>query len=244
MLAAEAVLHAALTEDELVEIQLRVPLNGYSGSSDAEVNADARQNAKDVLARKADGNPQLSGCPARRGGAGGAELRETFAHYCTGERAELCPIGATVWWRLTTYHPTLRSSIWRELGLGAREVYEIIVERAAGKPSDLKLTSRYIAKFWPYVPKSTADTALRRLVEHGLLRQEKKGSGIYTLPTSLSAEALAELEQRLGTAEAWAREVERIDAAWAGRKEEARDYAITKTLEAELATLDEPATDE
>jgi hypothetical protein len=235
LLGAEAVLHADFTEDELAALQLAVPLNDNSNSSEAELHADAKQNAKDLLRRKAEGNPILTGCPGRLDARSKRfALREVFAHHCTDARFAACPVGKARWAMQTPYREMLGSSIWRSLGLPARLIYEMAVERAERAGPTLQLSSRYVAVRLPFVGKGSADEALRRLTRYGLLLHEKHGSGLYTLPPPLDRDALLALEDKFGTADLYRKETERARSDWDEQRRQRRDYAITKDLEEQL----------
>jgi hypothetical protein len=220
MIAAEAALHAELSEDELIEIQLAMPLNGNSQSTDSERRVDARSNARSVLAAKAE-EPVLTGCPRNQGFADRAQstLRSVFAHHCTEERSRICPLLHPVWPRQTAYGPLLESSIWRGsqgggsgVGLTARAVYEFAVMRSQGMPGPIALTGRYIEARLPYLTRKSAEAALSRLVEIGLFEHDKGRS--YILQEPLDAQGVGELETELGTHEHASRALERFKTDW------------------------------
>jgi hypothetical protein len=210
MLAAEAVLHAELSEQELVALQLALPLNDFSGSTASDRRIDARSNASTVLEAKATGRPILTGCPHNdrlRHRGRESVLRATFQAHCTHERIARCPLLYAVWPRTTAYGTTLSSSIWRSaqgkgagLGMTARAIYEFAVERARGEPGTVGLSSRYLATKLPYITRNSAETALKKLCsdEVALLRHVR--DGVYSLEPARSAEVLRQLEEQLGTA--------------------------------------------
>jgi Luciferase-like monooxygenase len=220
MIAAEAVLHAELSEEELIEIQLAMPLNGNSRSTESERRSDARSNARSVLEAKAE-EPVLTGCPRNERFADTQQspLRSVFAHHCTEERSRVCPLLHPVWPRQTAYGPLLESSIWRGsqgggsgVGLAARNVYEFAVMRSHGVPGPVSLTGRYLEARLPYLTRKSADAALNRLVEIGLLSRNDEGD--YILEGPVDAQAIEHLEKALGTHEHAARALERSLADW------------------------------
>jgi hypothetical protein len=221
MIAAEAVHHAALTTEELTGIQLAIPLNDLSASTEAEIELDAAQNAKDIMASMESGNPVYTGCPGTRTETDElGVLADTFRHNCTPERCATCPLQQGVDPMTTAYAPLLDSSIWRGgqgsgngLGAQARNVFEYAVRRARGVPQrHVHLSGRYLETKKPYLTKKAADTALDRLDEVGLLT--RAGSGLYKLEQPLGQADLAALEDKLGTAAAYDRAVARNRAHW------------------------------
>ena len=108
------------------------------------------------------------------------------------------------------------------------------IGRVQGMPgARVQLSSRYIVVKRPYLSKGAADTALKRLREEGLLLQEKPQSGIYMLAPPPDPVALAELEERLGTASAHHNDSARARAIWSQAKLEKREYARMKEIEAQ-----------
>lgn len=223
MAVSEAVLHADLSEGELVEIQLAMPLNDLSNSTEAELLADARGNAKNVLKRMAAGEPVLTGCP-RAGPAG--ELAGVFAHHCTDESAATCPLLAQVDPMRTPYRTILDSSLWRGrqgggkgLGPHARFVFEYAVRRARGQAGALlPLTARYVEAKLSFVPMKSAHAALKSLCAAGLLRPV--GNLHYELAPPRDEAAVRELERQHGTLQFYEKAVKRHRENWQQRKGE------------------------
>jgi len=224
MVACEAIVQTpSLTEEQLVQLQLRVPLNGYSNSSEPERLADARSNARSVIRRMAQGSPILTGCAWEPGSGEESPLRETFRKHCSAERASRCPLRTSAWPPRTPYTPTLDASIWRNphgndaLGLTARCVYEYLVERAHALPNHpVWLTSRYIEVKRPFLTRAAAGLALNRLVQVGLV--ERVRPQWYALRPPLSGDEINGLERKLGTRRALKAATQRSLTDWAQRE--------------------------
>jgi hypothetical protein len=223
MVAAEAALHADLSEQELVDVQLSIPDNDLSNSSDAECLADARQNAKDILGRIHEGRALMTGCAFDNPEG---PLRATFSHLCTLERSRTCRAAASVDPEATEYKAVLRSTLWRgshgsSRGLGgtARVVYADCVRRAHGRAgARVHATGRYLEGRLKYVTRKGADAALRRLSSSDIQLLIKQCPTEYALAPPLSTDELRQLEERLGTWQAWSRSLESHRRHWEASK--------------------------
>jgi hypothetical protein len=234
MVAAEALLHAPhLSHEELVALQRAVPLNGHSSSLELELDADAMQNASDLLARLGAGRPLRTGCP-RSPGKGDSPLRNTFKGYCWREDAKRCSILCPLPAGLTPYRDVLRSSIWRGaqggktsgLGLAARAVFEFAVEMAGGEPGvAFELSERYIEVRMTYVPARAAAAALKRLTGADVGLLQKIDERTYVLKDPPSPEEVSRLERALGTLGSYENALARHKTHWNDRRQ-ARESAL------------------
>jgi hypothetical protein len=208
--AAELRLHG-VTEEEAWAVVREMPFT---------TGTTPRHKVKKQLRRSVafahhppDGQEILSGCcqdPRPRAGTmSGGTLRRTFAAYCDEECARTCPMlrairnpgGALAG---TVYEPLDLSDVWTHgtgLGLAGHRVWRTLALLALARgTNEIEGASRYVClKLEGALGDRHIRTLLARMHAHGIVTLLNKRTSLRRVH-ALDANAVAELEERLGVA--------------------------------------------